>query len=163
MIYFPETINTINTMSSTHLYTFFLNYACELTLCTLASWSHEGVVFLDFLPSPHFVTSFLFPCLGSTDALCSRLGDPVPLPPRWRPYSQGPRTLPYRDPEQIQWKSFFSIVGYNGRGFFLLWGTMEKIIQRRMIFLNLSASHYLQIKILEKLPTWTVKPIRGKN
>jgi hypothetical protein len=63
--------------------------------------SHEGVVFLDFLPSPHLVTSFLFPYLGSTDALCSRLGDPVPLPPRWRPYSQGPPTLPYWDPEHV--------------------------------------------------------------
>jgi hypothetical protein len=27
-------------------------------------------------------------------------------------------------------------VGYNGRGFFPLWDTMEKNIQRRMIFLN---------------------------
>ncbi len=82
-------------------HTFFLGYACELTLCMLAFWSHEGVVFLDFLPSPHFVTSFLFACLGSTDALCPRLGDPVPLPPKWCPSSQGPRTLPYRDPEQF--------------------------------------------------------------
>ncbi len=101
MIYFPETINTISTTSPTHLHTFSLGYARELTLCMLASWSHEGVVFLDFLLSPHLVTSFLFPCLGSTDTLCSRLGGLVPLPPRWRPYSQGPRTLPYRDPEQF--------------------------------------------------------------
>ncbi len=46
------------------------------------------------------VTSFLFPCLGSTDVPCPRLGDPVPPPPRWRPYSGGPRTLPHRDSEQ---------------------------------------------------------------
>ncbi len=65
----------------------------------LAFWSHEGAVFLDFLPSPHLVTSFLFLCLGSTNALCPHFEDPVPLPPKWRPYSQGPRTLPYRDPE----------------------------------------------------------------
>ncbi len=70
------------------------------SLCMLASWSHEGVVFLDFLPCPNFVTSSLFPCLGSTDAPCSHLGDPIPLSPRWRPYSQGPRTLTYQDPEQ---------------------------------------------------------------
>ncbi len=76
------------------------SYARELTLCMLAFWSHEGVVFFDFLPSPHPVTSFHLPCLGSTDAHCPRLGDPVPLPPKWRPFSQGLRTLPYRDPEQ---------------------------------------------------------------
>ncbi len=99
MIYCPETIDTISTVSPIYLHTFFLNYARELTLCMLASWSHEGVVFLDLLPSPHSVTSFLLPCPGSTDALCPRLGDPVPLPPKWRPYSQGPRTLPYRDRE----------------------------------------------------------------
>ncbi len=77
------------------------SYARELTLCMLAFWSHEGVVFLDFLPSPHLVTSFRLPCLGSTDAHCPRWGDPVPLPPKWHPFSQGPRTLPYRDPEQL--------------------------------------------------------------
>jgi hypothetical protein len=46
----------------------------------------------------------------------------------------------------IQRMRFFSVVGYNGRGFFHfgmqrrgffpLWNTMEKITQRRMIFLN---------------------------
>jgi hypothetical protein len=66
----------------------------------LASWSHEGVLFLDLLSSSHSVTSSLFPYLGSTDAPCSRLGDPVPPSPIWRPHSQGPRTLPYWDPEQ---------------------------------------------------------------
>jgi hypothetical protein len=78
------------------------SYARELTLCMLAFWSHEGVVFLDFLPSPHLVTSFHLPCLGSTDAHCPRLGDPIPLHPKWRPFSQGLRTLPYRDPVQVQ-------------------------------------------------------------
>jgi hypothetical protein len=66
----------------------------------LASWSYEGVVFLDLLSSSHSITSSLFPYPGLTDAPCSRLGDPVPPFPRWRPHSQGPRTLPYRDPEQ---------------------------------------------------------------
>ncbi len=77
MIYFPETIDTISTVSlisPIYLHTFFLSYARELTLCMLASWSHGGVVFLDLLPSPHSVTSFLFPCPGSTDALCPCLG-----------------------------------------------------------------------------------------
>jgi hypothetical protein len=102
IIYFPETINTMNTMSL-RIFTHFLleGYAHQLTLCMLAFWSHEGVVFLVFLPSPHLITSFHLPCLGSTDAHCPRLGVPVPLPPKWRPFPQGPRTLPYRGSEQV--------------------------------------------------------------
>jgi hypothetical protein len=76
----------------------------------LASWSHEGVVFLDLLSSSHLITSSLFPYPGSTDAPCSRLGDPVPPSPKWRPHSQGLRTLPYRDPEQIRLLSVFYFV-----------------------------------------------------
>ncbi len=34
-------------------------YARELILCKLAFWSHEGVFFLDLLPSPHSVLSRL--------------------------------------------------------------------------------------------------------
>jgi hypothetical protein len=91
--------STMNTVSPTH--SLVSSWLCTLlTLCMLASWSHEGVVFLDFLSSSHPVTSFPFLYLGSTDAPCSRLGDPVPPSPKWRPHSQGPRTLPYRDPEQ---------------------------------------------------------------
>jgi hypothetical protein len=101
MIYFPETLNTISTMSLKIFTLSSWSYARELTLCMLAFWSHEGVVFLDFLPSPHLVTSFRLSCLGSTDAHCPRLGDPVPLHPKWHPFSQGPRTLPYRDPEHL--------------------------------------------------------------
>ncbi len=103
MIYFPETINTIstrNSISPTRWLVF--PWLCTLlTLCMLASWSHEGAVFLDFLSSYHSVTSSLFPYLGSTNAPCSRLEDPVPPSPKWRPHSQGPRTLPCRDPEQV--------------------------------------------------------------
>ncbi len=67
----------------------------------LASRSHEGVIFLDLLSPSHSITSSLFSYLGSTDAPCSCLGDPAPPSPKWRPHSQGPRTLPYRDPEQV--------------------------------------------------------------
>ncbi len=100
--YFPETINTISTMNTilpTH--SLVSSRQCTLlTLCMLASWSHEGAVFLDLSSSSHSITSSLFPYLGSTDAPCSRLGDPVPPSPKWRPHSQGPRPLPCRDPEQ---------------------------------------------------------------
>ncbi len=103
MIYFPETINTIstlNTISPTH--SLVSPQLCTpLTLCMLASWSRGGVVFLDFLSSSHSITSLLFPYLGSTDAACSPLGDPGPLFQRWRPHSQGPRTLPHWDPEHL--------------------------------------------------------------
>ncbi len=105
MIYFPETINTVSTRTLntiTLTRSLVLSQLCApLTLCMLASWSHEGAVFLDFLSSSHPITSSLFPYLGSTDAPCSRLGVPVPPSPKWRPHSQGPRTLPYRDPEQL--------------------------------------------------------------
>ncbi len=103
MIYFPETINTVSTLNTITLTrSLVLSQLCTpLTLCMLASWSHEGAVFLDVLSSSHPITSSLFPYLGSTDAPCSCLGVSVPPSPKWRPPSQGPRTLPYRDPEQL--------------------------------------------------------------
>ncbi len=104
MIYFPETINTISTTftpSPIHSLVF-------LELCTSTYSVHAGimkpcggrhpwslVVFLRLL------TSSLLPCLGSTDAPCSRLGDPSTPSPIWLPHSPGPRTLPYRDPKQL--------------------------------------------------------------
>ncbi len=119
MIYFSETINTVSTLNTITLTrSLVLSQLCTpLTLCMLASWSHEGAVFLDLLSSSHFITSSLFPYLGSTDAPCSRLGVPVPPSPKWRPHSQGLRTLPYRDPEHLwynktnktlEWFHFYS-------------------------------------------------------
>jgi hypothetical protein len=69
-----------------------VGYARQLTLCMIAFWSHEGVV---FFPPSHLITSSRLPCLGSTDAHWPHLGAPVPSPPKWRPFPQGPRTLPY--------------------------------------------------------------------
>ncbi len=105
MIYFPETINTISTLNTTlttHFRSFLLSCAHYL-LC--ACWHPEAVEVSSFLTSCRLlilsrpVTSFLFPYLGSTDAPYSHHGGPGPLFPRWRPHSQGPRTLPHRDPE----------------------------------------------------------------
>jgi hypothetical protein len=55
MIYFPETINTVSTrLYTSPMYSLsFSSWAHQLTLCMLASWSCEGVVFLVFLPSSH--------------------------------------------------------------------------------------------------------------
>jgi hypothetical protein len=106
MIYFPETINTIsirNTISPICLHSFFPSCA-HYSLC--ACWHPEAVEESSSLTScrllipSRLVTSFSFPCLGSTDAPYSRHGGPGPLFPRWRPHSQGPHTLPHRDPEQ---------------------------------------------------------------
>jgi hypothetical protein len=73
------------------------------SLC--ACWHPEAMKGLSSMSSRRLlisprITSSLFPCPDSTDAPCSRLEDPVPPLPKWRPHSQGPRTLPHRDPEQ---------------------------------------------------------------
>jgi hypothetical protein len=107
MIYFPETINTVsilNTISSIRFHLSFPNCA-HYSLC--ACWHPEAVEESSSLTSccllilSRLVRSFSFPCLGSTDAPYSRHGGPVPLFPRWHPHSQGPRTLPHRDPEKF--------------------------------------------------------------
>ncbi len=107
MIYFPETINTISTMNIYITNTFtFISLAEHInSLC--ACWHPEALKGSSSSSSCCLlvlsrITSPLFPCPGSTDAPCSRLGDPVPPSPKWRPHSQGPRTLPYRDPEQLR-------------------------------------------------------------
>ncbi len=71
-----------------------------LTLCMIASRSHEGIVFFE---SSHLVTSPHLPCPGSTDAHWPQLGALVPLLPKWRPFPQVPCTLPSQGPEQYQW------------------------------------------------------------
>ncbi len=132
--------NKYNGYNVTDTFTcFFVSYAHQLTLCMLASWSHEAVVFLDLWSSSHPITSSLFPYLGSTDAPCSRFGDPVPPSPKWRPYSQGPRTLPYRDPEQelfsaftanVIWKSIIKSHLYFAELNFFLWQVFSFFSQK---------------------------------
>ncbi len=59
-----------------------VGYARQLTLCMIAFWSHEGVV---FFPPSHLITSFHITCLGSTDAHWPHLGAPDPSPPNGGP------------------------------------------------------------------------------
>jgi hypothetical protein len=59
--------------------------------------SRDGVV---FLASKHLVASFHLPCPDST-VLTAPLGAPVPPPPKWRPFPQDLRTLPFQGPEQL--------------------------------------------------------------
>ncbi len=78
----------------------------------LASQSREGVVFLVLLPSSHLtVYHVLSLSLSGINwrSLFPPLG-PVPLSPRWRPYWQGPRTLPFQGPRQLSlWKQRHSL------------------------------------------------------
>ncbi len=85
-----------------------------LTLCIIASWSRDGVV---FFVSSHLVTSSRLPCPSSTNAHWPQLGAPVPPPPKWHPLPQGPRTLPFQGPEQVQ--SLLEIQSF--WGLVLLW------------------------------------------
>ncbi len=105
MIYFPETINTISTtVTPLPTYSLVSSWAKHINLLC-ACWHHETMRGRHPCPpvvfSRRLLTSSLFPCPGSTDAPCSRLGDPAPPFPIWLPHSQGPRTLPYRDLEHI--------------------------------------------------------------
>jgi hypothetical protein len=77
--------NKYNEYNTTDTFTRFFSLCTPFTLCMLASWIREGVVFLGFLPSSHSITSCPFPYLGSTDAPCSRLGDLAPLPQNGTP------------------------------------------------------------------------------
>ncbi len=58
MIYFPETINTVSTRIYVLPTRSLSSSSCahQLTLCMLASWSREGVVFLALLSSSHLTT-----------------------------------------------------------------------------------------------------------
>jgi hypothetical protein len=109
MIYFPETIITINTTIQRyqHIHLFLSSYA-HYSLC--ACWHPKAMKGSSSLTScrllilSRLLSSLTY--LGSTDAPCSCNGDPAPPSPKWRPHSQGPRTLPYRDPEHLVYLRF---------------------------------------------------------
>ncbi len=150
MIYFPETINTVSTLNTIlPSHSLVSSWLCTpLTLCMLASWSRGGVVFLDLLPSSHSITSCPFPYLGSTDAPCSRLGASVPPSPRWCPNSQGPRTLPYRDPEQ----TFMYIFAYNcTHWMFLENQCLEMSKTQDFVWILIKNNNFLELPYLEGL------------
>ncbi len=112
MIYFHESINTISTtITPSPIHSLVSSCAMHVNLLC-ACWHHEAMQGSSSLASCRRLTSSLFPCLGSTDALCSRLGDPAPPSPIWLPHSQGPRTLPYRDPEHCTTISISKSEGY---------------------------------------------------
>ncbi len=84
-------------------YLHFLLEAMHVNLLCASSPS-EAMMGWSSLTSCHFpILSCLStpPYLSSTDAHCPHLGDPAPSPPRWRPFSRGPRTLPHRGSEQL--------------------------------------------------------------
>jgi hypothetical protein len=88
--------NIMNTMHK-GIYTYCWLCTLTLTLCMIVSKSRDEVV---FLASTHLVTSSHLPFLDSTDAHWPPLGAMVPPPPKWHPFPQDPRTLPFQGPAQ---------------------------------------------------------------
>jgi hypothetical protein len=80
-----------------HYVTYYTMHA-TLTLCINISWSCVGAVFLVL---GHLAMYPLLHCPKSTNAHCPFLGVRGPLPQKWRPLSQDPRTLPPHGSEQF--------------------------------------------------------------
>jgi hypothetical protein len=100
MIYFPETINTVST-SNTILPSHSLFSSCYAHHLLCACWHLEVVDGSSSLTSCRlFILSRLVPSLIWDQLTLLVHASGSPPSPRWRPHSQGPRTLPYRDPEQ---------------------------------------------------------------
>ncbi len=98
MIYFPETI-----IQWVQCYWGYLHpFSCRL--CTLTHSVHACVLkpWRGRLPSV-FSSYHVFssPLSGLNWRSLTPPGGQVPFPPKWRPLPQGPRTLPYRGPEQV--------------------------------------------------------------
>ncbi len=103
MIYFPGTINIVSTWL--YCYIIYINNGFTLhfpamhvnLLC--ACWHSEAVKGSSSLSTRGLlisrqVTSSHFLCPELTDTPYSCYEDPAPLSPKWRPYPQGPHTLP---------------------------------------------------------------------
>ncbi len=92
------------------IFTHFLlvGYAHYLTLCMLAFWSHEGVV---FLPSSHLITSSRLPWLGSTDAHWPPTGGPGPFTSKMATLSTGSAHRPLPGSRTIVLLRYNTVVG----------------------------------------------------
>ncbi len=75
----------------------------SLTLCMLAFWSREGVVFFVLSSSSHLTMGHVSPLPVSVAnwRSLSLLWGSAPPSPKWRPHSQGPHTLPFQGTRQL--------------------------------------------------------------
>jgi hypothetical protein len=78
----------------------FVQCTTTLTLCITASWSRDGAVFCVL---SHLAMSSLLHCPDPTAAHYPFLGGRGPLPPKWRPFSQDPHTLPPHGSEELHY------------------------------------------------------------
>jgi hypothetical protein len=101
----------MSTMLLEYLRTFFLLAMHINSLCACShSEAMKGSSSLRLLILSRLLASPVWAQLTLTDPTWG----PVPLLPRWRPFLQGPRTLPYRGPEQfvlnVPWKGSWCTV-----------------------------------------------------
>jgi hypothetical protein len=116
MIYFPGTINIVSIRLYCHTYItmnlFFILQLCTstLTLCMLAFWSHEGVVFLVLSSSSHLTVGHVFPLpmSGANWRPLSLLWGSPPSP-NMAPSSTGSAHTPFLGYKTIPLASAFKI------------------------------------------------------
>ncbi len=138
---------------SLKIFTHFL-----LGLCKWTHSVHARVLkpWRGSLPWLHAVSSFChvfpLPLSGLNWRSLSPLGDPVPLPPKWRPSSQGPHTLPYWDPEQfkpVSKQNGYISSQYANKKVIFIFSINKKVVQpifKQVIFLaNISLSSNIKL------------------
>jgi hypothetical protein len=96
MIYFSET-RLLMGIHYIHYVYLFVQCTTTLTLCITASWSPDEAVFCVL---GHLAMSSLLHCPDPIAAHYPFLGDRGPLPPKWHPFPQDLRTLPFHGSEQ---------------------------------------------------------------